>query len=165
MAYLQNSIIDFTNRINAGTYSIEDYFTFDTRKVYEFIEACDSSDKLDYFDWYQMQNDDKLERISLELYKNADYWDILLLINQKDPLFNMPYNFNTVSNMAEDKAIKYAEKINNQTTLPQEHIDYLIATYQNEFEIQNELYRPLRIVKPNKMQEFIRRAYDNGCFV
>lgn len=164
MAYLKNSIVDFTNR-QIEQYIIEDYFTFDTRKVSEFIASCDADKRREYFDWYQVQDDDKLERIAYELYKNEDYWDILLVINARDPLYDMPFNFNTLAEFGEQKAIRYAEKINNQYDLPQEHIDYMQAVYQNEYEEQNEALRPLRIVKPEKLQEFIREAYDNGCFV
>ena len=164
MAYLRNSIVDFTNRTIDG-YSFEDYFTFDTRKVHQFIESCDNDKRLEFFDWYQVQDDDKLERIALELYRNENYWDILLVINSRNPLFDMPFNFNTIATMAEAKAINYAEYINKQITLPQNHIDYLASVYQEKAEIVNESLRPLRIVKPNKLQEFIRQAYDEGCFV
>ena len=160
MARLKNSVIDFTNRTIEQT-SIEDYFTFDLKAVLTFVDEVDQT----IFDWYLMRDDDKLERISLQLYNNPDYWDILMLINGKDALFDMPYNFDTVSKLGEELANRYAAKISNHLVLPQAHIDQMAAIYEQRYLEENEINRPLKIIKPARMQEFIRLAYQNGVFV
>lgn len=160
MAYLKNSTLDFTNRQIDDTI-LEDYFSFDTQKILSYIATCTE----DFFDWYQMEDDDKLERIALSLYGNPNYWDILMIINDKDPLFDMPYNFNTVTDIASSKALFYANKISSFMTLPASHIEYLTSQYEEEEIALNEARRPLRIVKPTRMQEFIQKAYESGCFV
>lgn len=160
MAQLTNSVIDFQNRI-IGSTSLEDYFTFNLKKILDYIETCTD----DFFEWYLINDDDKLERIALELYGDANYWDILLIINGKDALFDMPYSFDTVSKLAEELANRYAAKISNLTKLPQVHIDQMQAIYEEKFRRENEENRPLRIVKPSRLQEFIQKAYESGCFV
>jgi hypothetical protein len=160
MAYLKTSVIDFTNRINENT-SLEDYFTFDLKGVLEFVENY----KDDHFDWYLMTDDDKLERIALELYGNANYWDILLLINGKDALFDMPYNFNTISELGSNLADKYAEHISTFLTLSDAHIAEMATIYEEKYRRENESNRLLKIVRPEYMQTFIQRAYEEGYFV
>jgi hypothetical protein len=160
MAYLKNSVINFTNRINENT-SIEDYFSFDLKGVLEFVENYPENQ----FDFYLMQDDDKLERISLELYGNANYWDILLLINGKDALFDMPYNFDTVAKLALSNAEKYAKKVSTFLTLSDAHKAEMTEVYEEKFRRENETNRLLKIVKPEYMQTFIQNAYEEGYFV
>lgn len=160
MARLTNSVINFTDRIIETT-QLEDYFTFDLKKVLQYVDTCTEN----YFDWYQIQDDDKLERISLELYGDPDYWDILLIINGKDALFDMPYSFDTVSKLGEELANRYASHISNFLDLPQSHVDYMATIYEEKYRRENENNRLLRIVKPSYMQEFIQKAYEHGCFV
>jgi hypothetical protein len=160
MAQLKNSVIDFTNRQIENTI-VEDYFTFDLKKILDHIASC----TLDYFEWYQMDDDDKIERVALELYGNADYWDILLLINGKDALFDMPYNFDTLSSFADEKAKNYVASISALKTITPEHQAQMAEIYEEKFRKQNEENRLLRVVKPSRMQEFIQSAYESGCFV
>lgn len=160
MAYLKNSVMNFTNRQN-NNYVLEDYFTFDLKAILDHVENCTE----DYFEWYLMKDDDKLERIALELYNNADYWDILLIINGKDALFDLPYNFDTLSSFAEEKAHAYREEVSELLTLSDAHVEQMVAVYEEQFRKENEENRALRIVKPTRMQEFIQAAYDAGCFV
>jgi hypothetical protein len=160
MAYLKNSVLNFTNRVIENT-SIEDYFTFNAKHIHEFIDTCTK----DYFDYYQMQDDDKIERIALELYENPNYWDILLMINGRDALFDMPYNFGTLYEISLSNVNKYAEKFSGLSALPADHIEYMRVTYEEDIREKNEINRVLKIVKPEHMQDFIREAYENGCFV
>lgn len=160
MAQLKNSIVDFTNRTLNG-YSVEDYFTFDLKLILEHVKTCTD----DFFEWYQIQDDDKLERIALELYGDADYWDILLIINGKDALLHMPYNFDTVAEFARNTAEDYVKHISTLTTLPDFHIEEMVTKYEEKFRKENDSYRLMRIVKPQRMQEFIQKAYEAGCFV
>lgn len=167
---MTNSVINFDNRTfnikdieGSGAtenYSIEDYSSFKLNSVYEYVSTCDE----DYFDWYQMENDDKIERISYELYGTTEYWDILLLINKKDPLFDMPYNFDTLTSIAEAKVEVYNDYFALNYDLPESHIDYMTGKYEETIVTENEKKRILRIVDPTKMQDFIRAGYEKGCF-
>lgn len=162
MAYLKNSIVDFTNRTLNG-YDIEDYFTFDLKKILEYIDTCTD----DFFEWYQLDNDDKLERLSLELYGDADYWDILLVINGRDALFDMPYNFDTIDDFADSYASAYRELvgIHGLTVYGDDHNEHLKEQYVEKFRKEHDAFRVIRVVKASRMQEFIQKAYEHGCFV
>jgi hypothetical protein len=160
MAYLKNSVVDFTDR-QVDTYIVEDYFTFDLKKILDHVASCTE----DFFEYYQMQDDDKLERVALELYGNANYWDILLLINGKDALFDLPYNFDTLASFAEEKAKSYAVEVSELLTLSDAHVAQMQEIYEEKNRVRNEEMRIVRIVKPTRMQEFIQKAYEAGCFV
>lgn len=158
MEHLKNKVLNYENR-TIGNYNVEDYFTFNVGKIQGFIKDCSN----DFFEYYQLNDDDKLERIALELYNNANYWDIVLLINDMDPLFSMVYNYDTISSMAEDKANKYLEDIG--TSVPSSHADYLASKYEAIFNKENDSKRIIKIVKPNRMQDFLQLAREKGCLI
>jgi hypothetical protein len=148
-----------TNR-TIDTDEIQDYFSFDVKEVIRNIDSINS----DYFDWYQLADDDKLERIALEIYGNADYWDILLLINGKDPLMGLPYNFDTLSAFADETVELYNSTVSTFSPLSESHKEYLKGIYEEKYRAENEANRVIRIVKPERLQEFIIMAYDLGYF-
>ena len=66
-----------------------------------FQEMKDNGTLADFLEVYRISDDDKLERISYSIYGTPDYWDILLQINDRNPLFQMPYNLDTTFEIAE----------------------------------------------------------------
>lgn len=156
--YLTNSIIDYSNR-TIDTYDLEDYFSINFKTIYEYVEQCDE----DFFDWVQIQNNVTLEKLALDFYGNANYWDVLLVINQKNPLFEMPFDFDSLSTMAEDKIDSYIREIYNND-IPVSIYNIMYEKYKNDLVLLNEEYRIIRIVRPGRIQEFFQKGYEMGCF-
>jgi len=159
MAYLKNSVIDYENRI-VDNYSVEDYFTFDTKKVLDYVKTCTE----DYFEWYQLENNDAIERVAHDLYGNADYWDILLLINGRDPLFGFVYDFDIVNLTSIQMVEKYDNDVYTTASLTDMHKQYMQQTYEKKLNDQNESNRLIKIVKPSRINEFLQKGYESGCF-
>lgn len=156
--YLTNSIIDYSNR-TIDTYDLEDYFSINFKTIYEYVEQCDE----DFFDWVQIQNNVTLEKLALDFYGNANYWDVLLVINQKNPLFEMPFDFDSLSTTAEDKIDSYIREIYNND-IPVSIYNIMYEKYKNDLVLLNEEYRIIRIVRPGRIQEFFQKGYEMGCF-
>lgn len=159
MEYMSNSILDFDNE-TVGGYSVEDFTSFDYGIILEFVKECTE----DLFEYYLMENDDKLERISHELYGTEDYWDIILLVNHRNPLFELPYSFDTLADIADEMVTLYDDNVYSTNTITLQHRDYMVQEYEELLQKDNENFRTIRIVKPNKIQEFIRLGYEKGCF-
>lgn len=159
MPYLKNSIINCDNRI-IDNYDVEDYFTLDFTKINEYVLSCPS----DWFDWYQLQDNDNIEKVSLDIYGDADYWDILIVINKKNALFDMPYDYDTLLNMADYKTAKYEQEINKSKALPSVTRNAMIKAYREKYVSDNETFRIIKIVRPSKIQSFIQGGYEQGYF-
>lgn len=159
MPYLKNSIINCNNRI-IDSYDAEDYFTLDFAKINEYVLSCPS----DWFDWYQLQDNDNIEKVSLDIYGDADYWDILIVINKKNALFDMPYDYDTLLNMADYKTAKYEKEINKSKALPDVTRTAMIKAYREKYVSDNETFRIIKIVRPSKIQSFIQGGYEQGYF-
>lgn len=169
MAYLKNTLQNFDrltikmddieNKNVSEIYSISDYTSLDKVKMNDFINSLDST----MFDWYQLQNNSNLEKVALDLYGNPDYWDILIVVNHRNPLFEFPYDYDTLTNIVESDIADYISNVYGKDLT---NISYnaLYENYKNKMVADAEIWRIIKIVKPSKIYEFIQRGYEAGVF-
>lgn len=155
--YLKNTILNFS-RAESGGYSVSDYLSKDITELLDYIDTFSS----DYFSWYQLQNNDSIERVAQDIYGNADYWDILLLVNRKNPLVDMPYHFDAVYNNAEATVQDYSDDIYG--TIPDNVQAIMLEAYTKELSEKNESFRIMRIITPSKMSSFLQKGFEDGYF-
>lgn len=165
-----NSSIKFEKRqdiINGELVETPDYFSkdFSKKTLYDLIPNLD-----DVLIPYQLKDNDKIERISYELYGSTDYWDIIVIINEIVPLFSMPYDYSvieqkysTYSNaffkeILSEKRIELKEseileeELEKIENLKEETFQYLLKEI-NEFFEEN---RYIKVVAPSRMPEVLR---------
>lgn len=169
MTYLKNTLQNFDrltiemddieNKNVSEIYSISDYTSLDKVKMNDFINSLDST----MFDWYQLQNNSNLEKVALDLYGNPDYWDILIVVNHRNPLFEFPYDYDTLTNIVESDIADYISNVYGKDLT---NISYnaLYENYKNKMVADAEIWRIIKIVKPSKIYEFIQRGYEAGVF-
>lgn len=170
MAYLKNTLQNYDKLdvrmpdIEGGntteTYSITDYTSVDHVKVRQFVDGLSPT----MFDWYQLQNNSNLEKVALDLYGNPDYWDILVVINHRNPLFELPYDYDTITSMVENKVADYASKVYGDE-LSARSYDALVENYKTQMVKEAEVFRVIKIVKPSKIYEFLQKGYEQGLFL
>ncbi len=170
MAYLKNTLQNYSRmeRLmpdveNAGVhehYSITDYTSVDHAKVRQFVDSL----PITMFDWYQLQNNTNLEKVALDLYGNADYWDIFVIVNHRNPLFEFPYDYDTLTSMVEAKIQDYINDVYG-SDLSNEAYNSLYENYKNKMVEEAEQWRVIKIVKPSKIYEFLQRGYEQGLFL
>jgi len=156
--YLKGTILNPV-RINAQGYNVANYTSVDYVAIHKYTAGLPSS----MFDMYQVNDNDKWERIAHELYNNADYWDVLLVVNKRNPLTGLPLDFDAVSIMSDDKAVAY-ETNTYKEALPNNIFDLMYAEYNKHLTIQNDLNKVIRIVKPTMMSSFLQGGFDAGLF-
>lgn len=142
------------------TYSITDYTSVDHAKVRSFVDSLPAN----MFDWYQLQNNTNLEKVALDLYGNADYWDIFIIVNHRNPLFEFPYDYDTLVNMVEIQINDYVANVYGKD-LSTEAYNAMYENYKNKLINDTELFRVIKIVKPSKIYEFLQKGYEQGLFL
>jgi hypothetical protein len=148
--------MDLDGNINDVVASVPDYFSKDIN-VFEIFD--DVSDMLDV---YQCDDDDKIERISYELYGTTDYWDLLLLLNDKNPLSQLPYNESVLQQSTEAHINLYKNYIYSHAPLLQTRTNELLAEFLQQDKENNEKFRFLYIIKPTKINDFIKIVNESG---
>ena len=164
---MKNTLLGYTNLVNSFNikeltqYSYEDYTEKDIKAISKLAEL--ESDT--YIDYYIMQDDEKIETISYELYGTTDYWDILMIINNRDPLFDMSYNFDLLSDSTKINVDNYLNNIYNGPNIENVNLDYyneFVDSYKDEVLEKNEVLRTLKIILPSKIMDFIKIIKESG---
>lgn len=156
--YLRNSLINYTKR-EVDNYSLSDYFSLSLNDIQEYIDSCPKN----WFELYRLGNITNLEKVALDIYSDPDYWDIILIVNKRNPLFDLPFEFDVLIERAEKKVMEYADTV-YAGALPTDIETTMIDAYLSKFDTDNELFRIINIVKPSKLQEFLQGGYDRGYF-
>jgi len=156
MAQLKNTLYNF-NKTTAGSYEFSDFTRNKNNTIKDLFEVRDGSD---YIDYYNLAENETLELVAYKLYSNENYWDILLAINGQDPLFDLYFSFEALSDFSVDKVQLYETNVYNRE-LPDKSKTYLAAIWEAEFLAKNDINRTIKIIKPSRMQDFMRILRDN----
>lgn len=152
---MTNSILNYTYD-ELDEFIVSDYFSKKI-DIYSLLAEFISAGTLaNYVQSYRISDDDKLERISYDIYGSTVYWDLLLQLNDKQPLFEMPYSLDTIIDSSEEFWNNYANLIYFQAPLESEILQTLINEEIEKMKEQMEIYRFIYIIKPTKLQEFLK---------
>lgn len=124
-------------------------------------EVLQNLDRVKYFGILELANNIALEKISWQIYKSPDYWDILLLVNDIDPMFGMPYDYDIVSEGTTEAIDKYATRIYKKY-LPdkdRQRLHDALAAKDSEL---NEEHRKIYYIYPDRIYEIRQMLYEQG---
>lgn len=156
---MTNSILNYINE-ELDEFIVPDYFSKKI-DVYTVLQEFSEAGTLgEYVVSYRMSDDDKLERISYDIYGTPIYWDLLLQINDKVPLFEMPYSLDTIIASSEEFWNNYSNLLYFQAPLNNVVLQALIDEEIEKMKEINEIYRIIYIIKPTKLQEFLKILRD-----
>jgi hypothetical protein len=146
---MKNKIINF-DKEEVDDYIVSDYFSKDIR-ISDVIEELS-----DLIVTYKVTNDDKIERISYELYGTPDYWDVLVLLNSDDPLYNIPTTYDYVY----DATTSFVDTFPSPITevRKQELFDQFLEEKAEE----NEEKRFIYVVRESRLSEFVTIMKEKG---
>jgi len=158
MGLLKNTLTNYTRR-TVDTYSVAEYNSTNLPAIVKYITTLPSN----MYTWYNVQDNDKFERISQELYNNPDYWDVLLILNSRTPLLGLPFDYDTLIKLSADFVLEY-ELFSYGRTIPDKARTIMMDTILAEKNVINESNRVLKIIKPTEMNKFLQTGYDLGLF-
>lgn len=152
---MKNSVLDFKKE-ELDEFIVSDYFSKDISVWEMFRELKDS------LNVYKVDNGDKIERISYELYGTTDYWDLILLINDRIPLFEMPYEYDLIENVSGKEISLYKNYVYDNAPLTQKRTDALFDERLTELTEINESYRFIYVIKPSQITNIFALLRSKG---
>jgi len=152
--YLKNTIVNYSRK-TLDNYSVQDYTAKSMIDIRSYINELSS----DYFSYYEIKENDTLERISYELYGTPDYWDIILLINDQSPLKDTPYSYDAISLIAEQDVQDFESEI-YKNTIPINERELIIADYIKTRQADSESKRIIRVMKQSKISIFLQELFE-----
>lgn len=126
---------------------VSDYRSLDVTRVL----------KTDFTDFTMSQTSPQnmlIENFAFNIYKDPKFFDILLLINKRDMMFDMSYDYDTLIDLANEIATNYFSDYIG--AMPEELFELFrdnILDYINE---KNTSFSTFRIVPKNRIAEFQR---------
>lgn len=151
---MKNTLLNY-DKEELDEFIVSDYFSKDIN-IFNLIDGLD-----DYIEIYTIADNDKLERVSLEIYGTTDYWDIILMLNDRNPLFDMPLDYDKIRNGSEEIANTYINFLYSQAPVTDtarvlEFTNEILTRNFNE----NESFRMIKIIKPSKIGAFLKIAHQ-----
>jgi len=153
---LKNTIYNFPKEV-IGSYNVTMYSRNTIQKIKDFKEVSD----INYIDYYTLAENETLEYVAYKIYENENYWDLILAINGEDPLFDMYLSFEAITDLAITKVTSFETKVYNR---PLDSItkDYLLALWNKETLDLNDTRRVIKVIKPHRLQDFMRILKEAG---
>lgn len=149
----------YKNYKDIKDYQVRDYTSLDLRFIIENKELSEFLNDRDNVFFVNIDNNSLLEEISYRYYNNENYWDIILLINNLDPLFSLPFDFDLIYNLAEsitdnyfsrDKYDPYSGKYTDETK------NRLFNILKEKLNKENEINRSIKLIRQERIQDFLK---------
>lgn len=128
---MKNKVLNFTKRkqtIEGIEFEVPDYFS-KSINVKDFFDNM--KDVESFYIIKKIEDDDRIERIQYEYYEDPSYWDLILLINGMEQLFDMPMQEN-LSEPLTDKTLKEREKFRYLKIVPKALMPELISRLKRQ---------------------------------
>ena len=77
-----------------NTLKIKNYTSFDIYKIKELLNSLDKN----YFAWIKLNEGSLIESALYDYYGDENLYDLIMFINQRDMLFDMPYSYDVILN-------------------------------------------------------------------
>lgn len=146
---MKNSILNY-NSLSSKQFTSQYYHSKYFNQIKDIIELKDSS----YIETKELMDNQTIENISYILYGTPDYWDILVLINIRDPLFGMTYNFDIIDTASTNVVTKFMETYSG--TGASSVFDKLKKIVLNNYDKLNEEKRTIRVIRPERINDFMK---------
>ena len=154
---IKNTSTNTTNALNVPLYN-----RIKILKIKSLIDTLSN----DWFGYQQISNNTTLEKVSYDLYGSSQYWDILLLVNNRMPIFDMPYDYDVISEVGETMTRDYEQRIYRKdipsTILPNGMTtrELFIKSFEDIQTENNEKYRIIKYILETKLYDFINMCYE-----
>lgn len=166
-SYLKNTLLNFdhiniddvenvTTSKNESTLNVTpslDISFYDRIKIQKIKDVISTMNE-DWFSYVLVPQNSTLEKISYDLYESKDYWDILLLVNERMPLFDMYYDYDIISEAGETSLKEYEDKVYRKKILSEVR-ERLRVKMQENYEAENENLKIIKYIKKNYIYDFI----------
>ena len=166
-SYLKNTLLNFdhiniddvenvTTSKNESTLNVTpslDISFYDRIKIQKIKDVISTMNE-DWFSYVLVPQNSTLEKISYDLYESKDYWDILLLVNERMPLFDMYYDYDIISEAGETALQEYENKVYRKKILSEVR-ERLRVKMQENYEAENENLKIIKYIKKNYIYDFI----------
>ena len=98
---------EFAIEESKSNFSVKDYNSISTTKIKSYLNSLDSS----YYVYLKIDVGAKIEKVLYDYYKNTDYCDLIMLMNNREMIYDMPYSYDIILEAIENDIDRYRSKV------------------------------------------------------
>ncbi|EAI5067730.1 hypothetical protein BJL57_09000 [Campylobacter jejuni] len=149
--YLDSYSFSEANKTEAEVCNVRDYRSVDYSSITKYINDSNTIN-------VKINANDFIESVSNRLYNDPNLWDLLMLINNKDALSDMPYDNDRIADMADELIANY---FNNPEKPYQGNVTEQLITEYREYLIdlltqKNYQNMIIKALDPAYLGDFLR---------
>lgn len=140
------------------TFKVTNYNSVDLTQVKKMLDGLNK----DYFVWLKVNEGDKIEKVLFDYYKTSDYYDLILLVNNREMMFGMPYSYDVVLNAVDVDIQNYEYKVfgNLKESLSEKSKNRLVEKIDNQYTSDNKQFLYLKVIKNEHINYVKRKIID-----
>jgi len=111
---MDKSICDFDDFEIDGSnynYKIKNFNSIDLTEIKEYLLGLPEI----YFTYLKVVEGTKIEKVLWDYYLEEDLYDLILLLNNREMIFDMPYSYDVVSSKVDTQLLDYEFKVFGNT--------------------------------------------------
>lgn len=141
-----------------NTLKIKDYTSFDIYKIKELLNSLDKN----YFAWIKLNEGSLIESALYDYYGDENLYDLIMFINQRDMLFDMPYSYDVILNAIDRSISEYEYRVfgNFKKELSEKSNKRLREKLDADYTEKNQKFLYLKVIKREYISEVKRRIYE-----
>lgn len=141
-----------------NSYEVFNYNSINLSEIKVYLNSLDKN----YFVWLKLNEGDTIEKVLHDYYANEDLYDLILLLNDRDMLFGMPYSYDVILNAINNDIQNYEYKVfgNIKNGLSEIATSKLKEKLDNEYSENNQKYLYLKVIKLDYINEVRKTVAD-----
>lgn len=154
---MKNTVLKFKKE-RIGETRVSDYFSKDVylANIKERFPELKSFFKIGTID-----DNYTIEALTNHVYSNPNLWDFIMLLNDRDPLFDMPYDYDILAGFAESKLDEFMRQ-HPRINITDKRKQELYAEFLLEVIAENERNRSIEAFDPKHLSAIITTLRQEG---
>lgn len=154
---MNKDLLNFDNFI-INDFSITNYNSIDLSEIKNYLNGLPNS----WFKYLKIHEGAKIEKVLFDYYNTDDFYDLILFLNNRDMVFDMPYSYDVIIDAVEKDINEYQYKVFGNTVeqLSEKAYEHLKNKLDKHYSSNNEKFIYLRIITSDKI-DTVRRKIQN----
>lgn len=154
---MNNALLKFSD-FEYGYFRIKNYNSINLYEIKIFLSDLDKN----YFVWIKLNTGETIEKAVYDYYGNDDYYDLILFLNEREMLFDMPYSYDYILNSIDAELNNYTYKVFGtlKNELSENAKTKLTDRLDNEYSDRNQHCLYMKVIKREYINEIQRKLNE-----
>lgn len=138
-----------------GNFKIKNYNSFMLSEIRNYLDSLDDN----YYTYIKITDNVLIEKVIFDYYDTENYYDLILFINNREMLYDMPYSYDIILNNIDKDINAYEYKVFGtlKNELSEKSKSRLVEKLNSEYIENNKKLLYIKIIKKQYINEILRK--------